>query len=236
MLERRQPEHPDRQRHDPQDRGRLVDRDRVGGVGRAVEERLPVLRTGLHRGRVERVRPAVRRQVHQVERAGGDQQREERRSLPPCRVLAPAHQTASERTEARAGRPGRRASVVQRHRRRHGAHRRTAVTSSSPATAAKRVVRSDTGSVAPTRSSAGPGVDVRRLRPEHPDAQEHEAQDGRDEVRGRQDEQLGLRAGRGSHGVQHDERPGGEHPGEHEDHQPLQLVASHARRSRAPRT
>ena len=51
------------QLHHPQ-RGRgLVDGDEVGGVERAEEERLPALRAGLDRGRVEVVGPAVAAQA-----------------------------------------------------------------------------------------------------------------------------------------------------------------------------
>ena len=76
-AERGQAEHPHRQRHDPQRGRRLVDGDRVGGVGAAEEERLPRVRPGLHRRGVEGVGPAVGGEVPQVERRRREQQPEQ---------------------------------------------------------------------------------------------------------------------------------------------------------------
>ena len=56
-LHERQPEDPHREAVDPQRRGRLVDGDRVRGVGRAEEPRLPARARGLRRGGVEGVGP-----------------------------------------------------------------------------------------------------------------------------------------------------------------------------------
>ena len=74
MLQRREPEDPHRQRHQPQRHRRLVDGDRARGVGRAEEERLPRLGAGLGGGGVERVGPAGRAEAPQVEQRGGGQQ------------------------------------------------------------------------------------------------------------------------------------------------------------------
>ena len=70
-----------RQRHRPQRERRLVDGDRVGGVGGAEEERLPRLGPGLRGRGVEAVGPAGGRQPPQVEDGGGDQQPGERRPV-----------------------------------------------------------------------------------------------------------------------------------------------------------
>ena len=79
---RAETEHTHRQAHDPQRRGRLVDRDRARRVERSEEPGLPALRTGLRGRRVERVRPPRRAQAPEVEDRGGDQEHHERRPLP----------------------------------------------------------------------------------------------------------------------------------------------------------
>ena len=73
---------PRAEHHHPERRRRLVDGDRVAGVERAEQPRLPRLRAGLHRGGVEVVGVARRRQVPQVEQRRAGQQREQRRALP----------------------------------------------------------------------------------------------------------------------------------------------------------
>ena len=55
---RAETEHTHRQAHDPQRRGRFVDRDRARRVERSEEPGLPALRTGLRGSRVEGVRPS----------------------------------------------------------------------------------------------------------------------------------------------------------------------------------
>ena len=75
--------------HDPQRRGRLVDGDRVRGVGGAEEPRLPALRAGLGGGGVEGVGPAGARQPPQVEHGGGGEQRGQREAGPPRAPAGP---------------------------------------------------------------------------------------------------------------------------------------------------
>ena len=80
--------------HHPEKARRLVDGDRVAGVERAEEERLPALRSGLHRRRVVRVRPTRRAEAPEIEDRGGGEQREERGPLPCGRPLRSAHESA----------------------------------------------------------------------------------------------------------------------------------------------
>src|SRR6185437_3287223 len=70
----------------------LVHGDEAGLVERAEEERLPALRAGLDRSRVEVVRPAVPAQVPQVEDGGQREQSEQRRASPPGIGQRPAQQ------------------------------------------------------------------------------------------------------------------------------------------------
>ena len=85
-------EYPPGQLHHPQRARRLVHGDEAGLVERAEEERLPALRAGLDRGRVEVVRPAVPAQVPQVEEGGQREQPEQRRASPAGIGLRPAQQ------------------------------------------------------------------------------------------------------------------------------------------------
>ena len=107
-----QPEQPHRQRHDPQRRGRFVDRDRVRRVGAAEEEGLPVLRAGLGRGRVERVRPAVGRQVPVVQRSRPGKQYQQSGTRPVRLALRSATRRAGQVRPPRADE--RRAALAER--------------------------------------------------------------------------------------------------------------------------
>ncbi len=100
---RAQPEQPHRQRHQPEGRGRLVDRDRVARVQGAVEERRPGLRAGLHRRGVERVRVARGGQVPGVE-DGHREQRERQRTVLDQRRQARADGTIRCAGRRRGGR------------------------------------------------------------------------------------------------------------------------------------
>ena len=64
------------------DAGGLSTVMKFDGVERAEEERLPALRPGLHRGRVEGVRPARRAETPEVEHRGAEQEREQARPHP----------------------------------------------------------------------------------------------------------------------------------------------------------
>ena len=113
----REAEDPPGQRHHPQRRRRLVDRDEVRRVERAEEERLPALRAGLHGGRVEAVGVAGRGEVPQVGDRGGDEQPDEQPGAPtpgPRRARAPATRTVPPdlNRAGRAGRAGRGNVVV----------------------------------------------------------------------------------------------------------------------------
>src|SRR6266511_712130 len=70
-----EPEQPHRQPNDPQRGGSLVDGDRVAGVERAEEPRLPARRSGLGRGRVVPVGPPGGAQPPQIEQCGTEQER-----------------------------------------------------------------------------------------------------------------------------------------------------------------
>ena len=101
-------EDPHRQGHHPERGGRLVDGDRVGGVERAEEHRLPALRAGLHRGGVVGVRPAGGAEVPQVEHGGGDEQRRQRAELPAAAAAAsasPAGRGGGRRRDGRRAAP-----------------------------------------------------------------------------------------------------------------------------------
>ncbi|OIQ81061.1 hypothetical protein GALL_371680 [mine drainage metagenome] len=103
----REPEDPHAQCHDPQAGRRLVDGDRPGGVGRAVQERRPARRPGLHGGRVEAVRPAGLREVPQVQDRGQRQEADECRSFPPRAGRAAGRRDGGRRSDGRGTRqPG----------------------------------------------------------------------------------------------------------------------------------
>src|SRR5664280_1166164 len=98
-------EQPGGQAHHPQRGGRLVDGNEVGGVQRAEEPGLPAGRAGLYGGGVEAVRVARRREVPQVEQAGGGQQHEQGGPHPGgvARVAAPESGEPATRRRDRRG-------------------------------------------------------------------------------------------------------------------------------------
>ncbi len=80
--ERVEAEQPAGQAHHPQRRGWLVDRDRVAGVQRSEQPRLPVLRAGLRRGRVVVVGPAGGTEPPQIQHGGRGEQCQHRGAHP----------------------------------------------------------------------------------------------------------------------------------------------------------
>ena len=78
--------------HHPQRAGRLVDRDEVGGVQRAEEERGPALGTRQDGGGVIRVGPARGREVPQVQQPGYAKQADQGRPRPGWILGLAAHE------------------------------------------------------------------------------------------------------------------------------------------------